>query len=306
MKCLVSGASGFIAQAVIRSECSHLFSTVGRKDVGGSHSNINVIDGCTDWSDALTGQEVVIHTAAVAHQGGGASDDLLYLYSEVNVKGTLNLAQQAFDNGVQRFIFISSVGVLGVESKKPFKVCDDADPHNGYTKSKYEAEVGLMKIANATGMEVVIIRPPLVYGFYARGSFASLVRWVKKGVPLPLGAVRNKRSLVGIDNLVSLIVTCIDHPAAANQTFLVSDGEDLSTTELLRSVANAMGRHTCLVPVPSVLLKWGATLLGKKNVAQQLLGSLQVDISYTRERLGWMPPLTLQQSLERCFEPKRD
>ena len=164
----------------------------------------------------------------------------------------------------------------------------------------------MKKLALETGMEVVIIRPPLVYGPGVKGNFASMIKLVEKGLPLPLGAIHNKRSLVALDNLVDLIITCIDHHAAANQTFLVSDGEDLSTTELLRGVAEAIGKPSRLIPVPASLLQFGATLLGKKAVAKRLLGSLQVDISHTQECLNWTPPLTVKQGLQRCFPNHQD
>ncbi len=224
-------------------------------------------------------------------------------YQRVNVSGTLKLAQQAAHAGVRRFIFISSIGVNGNVSKRPFSADGHPHPAEAYAQSKWQAEQALWGIQKQTGMEVVIIRPPLVYGPDAPGNFGSLVRWVEKGVPLPLGAIHNKRSLVGIDNLVDLIIRCIDHPAAANQIFLAGDGEDLSTTELLRGVGKAMGKPARLIPVPAGLLQFGATLLGKKAMAQRLLGSLQVDISKTCELLDWKPPYTVEEGLRRCFEP---
>ncbi len=224
-------------------------------------------------------------------------------YQRVNVSGTLKLAQQAAHAGVRRFIFISSIGVNGNVSKRPFSADGHPHPAEAYAQSKWQAEQALWEIQKQTGMEVVIIRPPLVYGPDAPGNFGSLVRWVEKGVPLPLGAIHNKRSLVGIDNLVDLIIRCIDHPAAANQVFLAGDGEDLSTTELLRGVGKAMGKPARLIPVPAGLLQFGATLLGKKAMAQRLLGSLQVDISKTCELLDWKPPYTVEEGLRRCFEP---
>jgi nucleoside-diphosphate-sugar epimerase len=266
------------------------------------------IYGKSDWSKLIQSNDIIIHLAALAHgkvkQSGYAG--AVEAYQEVNVAGTLNLAKQAAAKRARRFIFLSSIGVNGYSSSEPFTKADQPCPFGFYAKSKWEAEQGLMEIQRKSGMEIVIIRPPLVYGPNAPGNFGSLVRWVDRGLPLPLGAIHNKRSLVALDNLVDLIITCIDHPAAANQTFLVSDGEDLSTTELLRGVAVAMGKPSRLVPVPANLLKLGATLLGKKAMAQRLLGSLQVDISHTRECLGWEPPLTVKQGLTRCFETNQD
>jgi len=230
--------------------------------------------------------------------------DPLAEYRRVNVDGALNLARQAATAGVKRFIFISSIGVNGNINTRPFTEGDTPNPAELYAQSKWEAEQGLWEIQRETGMELVIIRPPLVYGPNAPGNFGSLMRWVEKGVPLPLGAIHNQRSLVALDNLVDLIIACIDHPAAANQVFLAGDGQDLSTTELLRGVARAMGKSSRLIPVPSSLLMLGATLLGKKAVAQRLLGSLRVDISKARNVLGWEPPISVEEGLRRCF-PER-
>jgi len=219
------------------------------------------------------------------------------------VDGTLNLARQAVDAGVTRFIFISSIKVNGEQTTcgGVYKAEDLPVPEDAYGISKYEAEQGLLQVAANTGLEVVIIRPPLVYGPGVKGNFFSMMRVVKKGFPLPLGAVHNKRSLVALDNLVDLIITCIDHPAAANQVFLAGDGEDLSTTEFLRGVAKAVGVLSRLIPVPAAVLMFGASLLGKKEMAQRLLGSLQVDISKARDLLGWTPPLSVEEGLRRCF-----
>jgi nucleoside-diphosphate-sugar epimerase len=261
------------------------------------------ISANTDWQEALHGQQIVIHAAARAHVMDDGADDALSLYREVNTDGSLNFARQAATAGVKRFIFISSVKVNGeqTEIERPFSSHDTPSPEDFYGLSKHEAEQGLWELASETGMELVIIRPPLVYGPGVKGNFASMIKLVEKGLPLPLGAIHNKRSLVALDNLVDLIITCIDHPNAANQTFLVSDGEDLSTTELLQGVAEAMGKPSRLIPVPAGLLQFGATLLGKKAMAQRLLGSLQVDISKTESLLGWQPPLSVEEGLKRCF-----
>ena len=259
----------------------------------------------TNWEKALCQQEVVIHAAARAHIMKDGLSDPLGEYRRVNVDGTLNLAKQAVVFGVKRFIFISSIKVNGEATRTGnfFAASDAPAPEDAYGLSKLEAERGLIQLATETDMEVVIIRPPLIYGPGVKGNFASMVKLVEKGVPLPLGAIHNKRSLVGIDNLVDLIIRCIDHPAAANQVFLAGDGEDLSTTELLRGVGRAMGKPARLIPVPAGLLQLGATVLGKKAMAQRLLGSLQVDISKTCELLDWKPPYTVEEGLRRCFEP---
>jgi len=260
------------------------------------------LEEAADWSALLNGVDIVIHAAARAHMKKEELVDCLSEYRRVNVEGTLSLARQAAAAGLKRFIFISSIGVNGNITTRPFRVDDQPNPAEPYAQSKWEAEQGLMQLAAETGMEVVIIRPPLVYGPSAPGNFGSLVRWIEKGFPLPLGAIHNKRSLVGIDNLVDLIIRCVDHSAAANQVFLAGDGEDVSTTELLRGVGKAMGRPARLTPVPAGLLQFGATLLGRKAMSQRLLGSLQVDISRTCELLDWKPPYTVEQGLMRCFE----
>ncbi|WP_278398705.1 UDP-glucose 4-epimerase family protein [Stutzerimonas kunmingensis] len=305
---MLTGASGFIGSALkaeLASDSGFQLVTAVRK-VGASPDCVTVgdMDGCTDFSEALTGVDVVIHAAARAHIMRDEVDDPLAEYRKVNVEGTLNLARQAVVAGVRRFVFLSSIKVNGEATTQgnPFQANDVPSPEDAYGVSKLEAEQGLMLMAAESGMEVVIIRPPLVYGRGVKGNFSSMIRLVDKGFPLPLGAIHNRRSLVGIDNLVDLIIRCIDHPAAANQVFLVSDGEDLSTTVLLRGVGKAMGKPARLIPVQAGLLQFGATLLGKKAVVQRLLGSLQVDISKTRELLEWKPRYTVEEGLRRCFE----
>ncbi|MFI8747737.1 UDP-glucose 4-epimerase family protein [Pseudomonas sp. NPDC077186] len=304
---LLTGGTGFIGQALIkrllRDGCYQPVAAVRRPpaDVpSGAHSvQVDELSENTDWAAALVGAKVVIHAAARAHVLNETADDPLAEFRAVNVSGTLALAQQAAQAGVKRFIFISSIGVNGNQSSHPFTVDDLPNPTEPYAVSKYEAELGLSQLSAKTGMEVVIIRPPLVYGPNAPGNFGRLIKAVSKGLPLPLGAIRNQRSLVALDNLVDLIVTCIDHPAAANQTFLVSDGEDLSTTELLRRMAAALGKPARLLPVPSWLLETAATMLGKQALSQRLCGSLQVDIGKTRELLDWTPPVSVDEALRK-------
>lgn len=311
---LITGSTGFVGSRIVNTlsagnGCSVTAATRQPKPAFSAEKAVQIqigeIGPSTEWAKALLGQDIVVHVAAVAHMSSN-SDEVVARYQSVNVEGTLNLVRQAVEAGVKRFIFLSSIGVNGNISDVPFCLTDEVNPQEPYAASKRHAEERLKEVCKAEGMEFVIIRPPLVYGPNAPGNFGSLVRWVEKGLPLPLGAIHNKRSLVALDNLVDLIVTCIDHPAAANQTFLVSDGKDLSTTELFRGVAEAMGKPSRLVPVPAGLLQLGATLLGKKAMAQRLLGSLQVDISHTRERLNWTPPLTVKQGLQRCFETDQD
>jgi len=232
------------------------------------------------------------------------SADPLTEFRKVNVDGTLNLARQAAAAGVKRFIFISSIKVNGEDTLlgRPYTAFDVPAPLDPYAISKFEAEVGLKALAAEIGIEVVIIRPVLVYGPGVKANFRSMMAWLCKGVPLPLGAIHNKRSLVALDNLVDLIVTCIDHPAAANQTFLVSDGDDLSMTQLLRALGGALNKPARLIPVPPWLIQSAAAVLGRKAVAQRLCGSLQVDMSHTCETLGWRPPVSVDQALAKTAE----
>ncbi|MDY6841463.1 MAG: SDR family oxidoreductase [Pseudomonadota bacterium] len=308
MKVLLTGASGFLGQCLakqlVRQGAFSLRCGLRRSGTApvGEEFIIESSDGATDWADAVANQDVVVHAAAMAHLNKDDNEDLLARYRAVNVEGTLNLARYAADAGVKRFVFISSIGVNGYTNNVPFTELDQPAPGEPYAQSKWQAEEGLWEIAKASGMQVVIIRPPLVYGANAPGNFGRLVNLVQKGVPLPLGAVQNKRSLVALDNLVDLIITCINHPAAANQVFLAGDGKDLSTTELLREIGKALGKPARLIPVPSGLLMFGAGLLGKKAAAQRVLDSLQVDISKARNLLGWEPPISVKEGLRRCFD----
>ena len=307
-KILLTGASGFIGGRLldVLSNAPGLLVTCvlrgHRPDFGRFKVVVNNLDGESDWSPAVEDGQVVIHAAARAHVLRDSSTDPLTEFRKVNVEGTLNLARQAAEAGARRFVFISSIGVNGVGNSAPFREGDVPNPEEPYALSKWEAEQGLWEVQKATGMEVVIIRPPLVYGPTAPGNFGSLVKWVGKGLPLPLGAINNSRTLVALDNLVDLIVTVIDHPAAANQVFLAGDGEDISTSELLRGVGSAMGKPARLIPVPAGLLMLGASLMGKRSVAQRVLGSLQVDISKAHNVLGWTPPLSVEEGLRRCFD----
>ena len=310
MKLLLTGATGFLGSRLATDlqtkPAVNLTAAVRRcVEIPAAHIvEVPNLDADTYWSTALIDQQVVIHAAARAHIMKDEMADPLAEYRKINVDGTLNLARQAAEAGVKRFIFISSIKVNGEQTVlgKPFRADDMPAPEDACGISKWEAEQGLQQLAKETGMEVVIIRPPLVYGPGVKGNFASMIKLIQKGLPLPLGAIDNQRSLVALDNLVDLIITCVDHPAAANQVFLAGDGEDVSTTQLLRGVARAAGKPCRLVPVSAGTLHFAATLLGKKAMAQRLLGSLQVDISKPRELLGWTPPLTVEQGLKRCFD----
>lgn len=316
MQILLTGANGFVGRALLESFCreGHQVVAAARQPIasvkGAHYLPIRDIDDAHAWRRAAHGIDVVVHAAARVHTMRGSGDDLA-LYRQVNVSGTLTVAREAAAAGVKRFVFISSIKVNGegTLSGTPFLADDTPGPTDAYGVSKLEAEQALTKLASATGMEVVIVRPPLIYGPGVKGNFSTLTKLVEAGIPLPLGAVKNKRSLVGIDNLTSLLTRCIEHPDAANQIFLASDGEDLSTAELLRMLAAVRGRPCRLISVPTGLLHVGANLVSKKALAQRVLGSLQADITKTRELLDWEPPYTVDQGLRRCFEthmPERE
>ena len=311
MTVLLTGASGFVGRAVLKAakqrgvEVRPVFRSLAAvKGLAGAVM-VPGLDGEADWSQALQGVDVVIHAAARAHVMREEALDPLTEYRCVNVQGTSNLARQAAAAGVRRFVFISSIKVNGEATSpdRPFTADDAPAPEDAYGISKAEAETELRRIAQETGMEVTIIRPPLIYGPGVKGNFSSLMNWVRRGLPLPLGGVtHNRRSLVGLDNLVDLIWVCVEHPKAANQTFLISDGEDLSTTELLRRIGKALNRPARLLWVPAGLIALMASLLGKKVISQRLLGSLQVDISKTCELLDWKPIVAVDEGLRRAVE----
>lgn len=256
-----------------------------------------------DLSAALRDQDVVVHCAARVHVMKDKSGDPLAAFRAVNVAGTLELARQAARAGVKRFVFLSTIGVNGhLTASVPFTSLDQARPHSPYSISKHEAELGLALLAKESGMELVVIRPPLVHGFDAPGNFRSLMRWVRLGVPLPLGRLQNHRSLVGVDNLVDLILTCAAHPAAANQTFLASDGEDISTSELLRRVGVSLGVRARLFFVPAFVLRGCAAAVGRSSVFEQLCGSLRVDTADLLQQIGWVPPVSLNDGIERAAQ----
>lgn len=263
-------------------------------------ARIEGIAPATDWSKALTDVKVVVHAAARVHVMRDAVAEPLAAFRLVNVEGTLNLARQAALAGVQRFVFISSIKVNGEATcaGHPFLADDEPRPADPYGISKAEAERGLRALAAETGMDMVIIRPTLVYGPGVKGNFLSMMQWLNKAVPLPFGAIHNNRSLVALDNLVDLIATCIEHPAAANQVFLVSDDEDVSTTELLRRMGEALGKPARLLPLPAWLLSTCALMLGKRALSQRLCGSLQADIAKTKKLLGWSPPVNMSDGLK--------
>ena len=301
MKILITGASGFVGKHLV-NELNYM-KDISIVVVGKELLNVSAdLTAKNALRKALSGSDVVIHLAARVHIMQDKSANPLAVFRIVNVDATLNLARQLAAAGVKRFIFLSSIKVNGEFTLPglPFTAYD-ANPQDPYGISKYEAEVGLHKIAAETGMQVVIIRPPLIYGTGVKANFASLLRMVKYGMPLPLGAItQNRRSFVALDNLIDLIITCINHPNAADQTFLVSDDEDVSTTDLLRKMAVAQGVSNRLLPVPVALLNSCAKLFGKQAIAHRLLGNLQVDISHTQKLLNWQPIISLDEGLRRA------
>jgi len=307
-KILLTGATGFVGQAVherLAHTTDYAIVIAGRRmpqdaQVPFEQFHHAELTEKTDWSAALQGVDAVVHMAARAHVMRDDALDPLAQYRAVNVAGTLALARQAAHLGVRRFVFISSIKVNGEETRPgfPYTADDQPAPADAYGISKMQAEQGLKRMMREAGMEVVIIRPVLVYGPKVKANFRRMMAWLKKGVPLPLGAIHNQRSLVALDNLVDLITTCVTHPAAANEIFLVSDGEDLSTTELLQRMATALGVSSRLFSLPPSLLRAGAALVGKRDVAQRLCGSLQVDIAKTRALLGWKPEVSVETALK--------
>ena len=303
---LVTGASGFVGSALIKALPEYRVTALTRSgQVNECHRSFAVaIDENADFSDALANIDVVIHSAARVHIMADKATDPLAEFRKVNTAGTLALARQAAAKGVKRFIFISTVKVNGEQTRidKPFYSDDVPAPEDPYGISKNEAEIGLRRIASETGMEVVIIRPPLVYGPGVKGNFSTMMRFSQKNLPLPLGSIHNKRSLVALDNLVDLIVTCIEHPKAVNQTFLVSDDCDVSTTELIEMLTLAAAKKPRLMSFPVGVMRFTSQLLGKSAVFERLCGNLQVDISHTKKTLGWKPVVSVEQGIKQCFQ----
>ena len=301
---VITGSSGFIGRALYEQLLHHgvIVRRLLRQEILCADS---MSPGCgignVDLSSAFSKVATVIHCAARVHLMNDKADNPMAEYRRTNVDISLNLARQAAKAGVKRFIFLSSVKVNGEYTLlgKPFTAEDSPNPQDFYAISKYEAELGLRLISKETGIEVVIIRAPLVYGPGVKANFLSMVRWLALSIPLPFGAINNRRSLIGIDNLIDLIMTCIEHPSAANQIFLASDGEDLSTTNMLARMASALNRPARLISVPASLLYFLATLLGRRAAVERLCSSLQVDISKTRNILGWSPKITVDEGFIR-------
>ena len=298
---LVTGAAGFVGKALVRDLTGrgHGAIPVVRRAAALPHEVIVPdMNAQTNWHPVLAGCDAVVHLAARVHVMHDTAQDPLALYRATNTEATLNLARQAAQAWVKRFVFVSSIKVNGEGRDQAYRETDAPAPEDAYAVSKWEAEQGLRQIAQETGLEVVILRPPLVYGPGVKANFRRLLDTVARGWPLPLGAIENRRSLLYLGNFVDAIRACVEHPAAAGQTFLIDDGQPVSTPELIRAVAHAMGRPARLLAVPMGLLELAGVLLGKRAAVTRLTGSLWLDSSLIRTRLGWTPPYTLRQGLD--------
>ena len=306
MNLLVTGANGFIASHFIR-RCSREAGIHVRGCVRSNERQVpdfvekhvlGDLSSSTDWRKALSGIDCVIHLAAKVHDFAHLKTDPSGDYRQVNVDATLSLAQAAIKAGVRRFIYLSSIGVNGENNDKPFLESDIPAPKNPYAISKLDAETGLRELVKNTQLELVIIRPPLVYGSEAPGNFNTLTKFLGRGVPLPLKSIVNRRSFIGIENLVDFLIISIKHPDASNEIFLISDGEDVSTTVFVERISEAMGVAPRLFYIPRMVLTAGAVLLGRRHIANSLFESLQLDISKARRVLGWVPPVTMKSGLQ--------
>lgn len=305
-KILFTGANGFVGQTLCK-ELLHLgwqlrsaLRHAGNLTVGSESLIVGNIDGQTDWSQALQDVDVIIHLAARVHVMKDTVPDPLAEFLKVNLYGTSNLAQQAARAGVKRLVYVSSVKVNGektAEGQLPFTESDQPDPQDPYAISKWRAEQDLQRIAQETGLEVVIVRPPLVYGPGVKGNFLRLLKAINRGIPLPLAGINNLRSLVYVGNLVDALITCAEHPAAAGHTYLVSDGEDISTAQLAEKIAHSLGRNNHSFYFPFALLRSMAAIAGRTEQLDRLFGSLQISNEKLRRELGWSPPYTMEQGL---------
>ena len=310
MKVLVTGANGFVGQPLCEEllrrgyQIRAAVRSHGQLSADAETVTVGAIDRETDWSDALSGVDAVIHLAARVHVMKDNAADPLAEFLKVNLYGTSNLAQQAASAGVKRFVYVSSVKVNGEQTtvNRPFLETDEPDPQDPYAVSKLHAEQDLQRIARETGLEVVIVRPPLVYGPGVKGNFISLLAAIDRGIPLPLAGANNARSLVYVGNLVDALIACATHPAAAGETYLVSDGDDVSTAMLVDLVARSLGRSSRAFEFPQGLLRAAATVLGRAEQLDRLFGSLRVNDEKLRRELGWSPPFTLEQGLQATSE----
>jgi nucleoside-diphosphate-sugar epimerase len=306
---LVTGANGFVGAALCERLVEHGVETraavragsaAGIRSLVGQKVEVGEIHAGTDWTTALSGVTHVVHLAARVHVMREVARDPLTDFRAVNTAGTINLARQAAAAGVKRIIYVSTIKVNGEHtSARPFRADDKPGPEDAYAQSKLEAELALHEISQHTGLAVVIVRPPLVYGPGVKGNFLSMLHVIQRGWPLPLASCDNRRSFIGLTNLASLLECCVTHPAAAGQLFLASDGEDLSMPDLLNRVARALGRKSRLLPFPPALLHLAARIVGRPGIYERLCSSLQADAYKARELLGWTPPSTVDSELVR-------
>jgi len=313
-KICITGANGFIGKTLCKSlnaPDNHIRGFVRTMDLDynsleNEHIPVGDINLKTNWKDHLKGFECIIHCAGLTHKISNIKD--INVYNLVNIDGTKRLAEQAVEAGIKRLVFLSSVKVNGESTyqitKQKFSHKDKSNPKSFYARSKLEAEKALLEISSRTGLEVVVVRLPLVYGYGAKGNLERLIKLVKSGIPLPLGLVKNQRSMIGIDNLVDLLIRCIDHPAASGKIFLASDGVDLSTPELIKIIASSMERKANLFPLPIFMLELLGLVFGRSKDINRLVGSLRVDDSYTKKILDWTPPLSVKEGIRRMVQGK--
>lgn len=305
MAVLVTGGTGYIGRVLshkITQKCRYVVRQASKGQFDDEFV-IDSLDGNTNWSGAFNGCQSIIHLAGLAHSKFNNADT----FYKVNVEGTTNLAHQAIKSGIKRFVFVSSIGVNGSYTKsEPFLSRNLPNPHNLYARSKYDAEVALKKISKGTGLEVVIVRPPLVYGLNAPGNFGKLIKVINKLPALPFGLVDNKRDFISVNNLVDLLINCVTHPNAAGHIFLASDFETVSLKEFTNEISNALGKKKYQLPIPVPFMKFLSHLLGKSDLAIQLFENLQIDSSDAKEILGWTPPFTMKQAMSTLSENKHD
>ena len=313
-KICITGANGFIGKTLYKSlkaPDNHIRGFVRAMDLDNNsleteHISVGDISSKTNWKDHLNGFDCIIHCAGLTHQMSSIKD--INVYNLVNTKGTKRLAEHAVEAGIKRLVFLSSVKVNGESThqiaKQKFSYKDISNPKDLYATSKLEAENALWEISLRTGLEVVVVRLPLVYGYGAKGNLERLIKLVKSGILLPFSLVKNQRSMIGIDNLIDLLIRCIDHPEASGKTFLASDGEDLSTPELIKLIASSMGRKANLFPFPISILKFLGSIFGRREEINRLVGSLRIDGNYTQETLDWTPSVSVEEGIRRMVQGK--